>query len=188
MRKLFNIKGFAVFAVIVLLNASIDLGHKITIQNTLVKSFTGDTLVMLTALINLLIIMPYVACFSMSGFINDKFSRTWVSRVAAGSEILFTFLITIAYLNGWFYFAFTMTIFLAIQSAIYSPAKYALIKQIAGKRNLGPANGLIEAVTIAAILFSSLAFSIIFEKFAVISDDPGQIMKSVWFIGVILFC
>ncbi|QKF64111.1 acyl-[ACP]--phospholipid O-acyltransferase [Campylobacter corcagiensis] len=187
MKELFKLRGFLVFTTIVLLNASIDLGHKITIQNTLVKSFTGDTLVTLTALVNLLILLPYVACFSLSGFINDKFSRTLVSRYAAASEIIFTAFITIAYFNGWFYFAFAMTILLAIQSAIYSPAKYSLIKQIVGEKNLGPANGVIEAVTIIAILASSLVFSIVFENFAVVSDNPGEIMKSVWFIGLILF-
>lgn len=187
MKELFKLRGFLVFTMIVLLNASIDLGHKITIQNTLVKSFTGDTLVALTALVNLLILLPYLACFSLSGFINDKFSRTFVSRYAAASEIVFTGLITLAYFNGWFYFAFAMTILLAIQSAIYSPAKYSLIKQIVGEKNLGPANGVIEAVTIVAILASSLIFSIVFEKYATISSSPGDIMKSVWFIGLILF-
>lgn len=186
MKELFKIKGFLVFTVIVLLNASVDLGHKITIQNTLVKSFSGDTLVTLTAIVNLLILLPYVACFSMSGFINDKFSRTIVSRYAASSEILFTTLICVSYIKGWFYFAFAMTLLLAIQSAIYSPAKYSLIKQIAGEKNLGLANGVIEAVTIVSILVASLAFSIVFEKYAISSNDPGVIMSSVWFIGLML--
>ncbi|NLK66006.1 MAG: MFS transporter [Campylobacteraceae bacterium] len=188
MRKLFKIKGFLPFIVVLSINASVDLGHKITIQNILVKSYSGDLLVALTATINLLILLPYVMLFSVSGFLNDKFSRTSISRVAAGSEILFTFLITIAYIKGYFIFAFAMTLLLAIQSAIYSPAKYALIKQIAKKENLGLANGVVEAATIVSILAASLIYSIIFEKFAVISDDPGAIMSSVWFIGVILMC
>lgn len=188
MKKLFAIKGFLPFVIVLFLNASVDLGHKITIQNILMKSYSGDMLVVLMAAINLLILLPYVMLFSVSGHINDKYSRTYISRIAAASEIFFIFFITIAYIKGLFMFAFVMTLLLAAQSAIYSPTKYALIKQIAKKENLGLANGVVEAATIIAILFSSLIFSIIFQKFAVVSNDPGEIISSVWFIGLILMC
>lgn len=187
MRKLFNITGFLPFIVVLFINAVVDLGHKITIQNILVKSYSGDILIALTAIVNLLILLPYISLFSLSGFLNDKFSRTQISRVAAAITIIFTFLITIAYFKGWFYFAFFMTLLLAVQSAIFSTAKYALIKQIAKKENIALANSVVESATIIAILLSSLIFSIIFEKFVVIADSPGKMMSSVWFIGIILF-
>lgn len=187
MRKIFKIRGFLPFIVVLFINSVVDLGHKITIQNILVKTYSGDELIVLTAVVNLLILLPYISLFSLSGFLNDKFSRTWISRLGAAATIVFTFFITIAYFKGWFYFAFFMTLLLAIQSAIFSPAKYALIKQIAKKENLAPANSIVESATIIAILLSSLIFSMIFEKFVVASSNPSVMMSSIWFIGVILF-
>lgn len=186
MRSLFKISGFLPFILIMFINASVDLGHKITIQNVLVKSYDGDTLIMLTSLVNLLILLPYVFLFSVSGYLNDKFSRTKITRICAILGVVLTFFITIAYAAGWFYFAFFMTILLAAQSAVYSPAKYGLIKKIVGANNLGAANGLVQALTIIAILLSSLLFSVIFESCATNSADAGELMSSVWFIGVIL--
>jgi hypothetical protein len=40
---------------------------------------------------------------------------------------------------------------LAAQSAVYSPAKYSIIKSIVGTENIGMANGVIQALTIVAI-------------------------------------
>ncbi|PSM52258.1 2-acylglycerophosphoethanolamine acyltransferase / acyl-acyl carrier protein synthetase [Campylobacter blaseri] len=187
MKNLFSLKGFGPFIVVMFINAMVDLGHKITIQNILIKSFEGDELVILTAIVNLLILLPFIGLFSISGFLNDKFSRTIITKYAASTAIAFTFIISIAYYFGLFYLAFFMTFLLAAQSAIYSPAKYGLIKTIVGESRLGAANGLVEAVTITSILLSSLLFSVIFEKFAGKLSSPELIMQSVWFIGVILF-
>ena len=52
---LFKFRGFLPFILIIFINALVDVGHKMVIQNTLYKSFSGDTLVGLTALVNLLI-------------------------------------------------------------------------------------------------------------------------------------
>ena len=186
MKSLLKINGFLPFLAIMFINASVDLGHKITIQNVLVKSADSGALIALTSLVNLLILLPYVFLFSASGYLNDKFSRTRITRICAKLGVALTALITLGYLCGWFYFAFFMTILLAAQSAIYSPAKYGLIKKIVGAKNLGAANGLVQALTIIAILLSSLVFSVIFELFAARSSDAGELMSSVWFIGVLL--
>lgn len=187
MSSVFAKKGFLVFVIIMFINATIDLGHKITIQNIIVKSFDGDMLVILTAIVNLLILMPYVLLFSISGFLNDKFSRTKIIRYAAMSAMALTFFITISYLLGWFYISFFMTILFAVQSAIYAPAKYGLIKKMVGAENLGAANGIVQAVTIIAILLSSLAFSIVFENLVSVGGDVSEIMESIWIIGIVLF-
>ena len=91
MRSLFKISGFLPFILIMFINASVDLGHKITIQNVLVKSYDGDTLIMLTSLVNLLILLPYVFLFSVSGYLNDKFSRTKITRICAILGVVLTF-------------------------------------------------------------------------------------------------
>ena len=62
---LFKFRGFLPFILIIFINALVDVGHKMVIQNTLYKSFSGDTLVVLTALVNLLILLPYAGMSSI---------------------------------------------------------------------------------------------------------------------------
>ena len=186
MKSLLNIRPFAIFVAIMFLNVVVDIGHKITIQNLLIKSFDGPKLLFLTALVNLLIILPYIGLFSTSGYLNDRFSRTKITRYCSVLQTIFIFFITIFYIRGWFYVAFATTLLLGIQSAIYSPAKYGLIRRIVGAKNLGMANGIVQALTIIAILISSFFFSTVFEQYYIGSDIVSN-LQAVWIIGAILF-
>ena len=184
--KLLRTAGFLPYLAIAFLNAGVDLAHKITIQNVLLKSFDGDTLVILTALINAMILLPFIFLFSPAAFINDKFSRTKVIRLSALAAVGISALICSCYAIGEFYMAFALTLLLAAQSAVYSPAKYSIIKSIVGTEQLGMANGIIQALTIIAILFSSFAFSFFFESHYIASNDPNVVLQSVWGIGIAL--
>ncbi len=186
MKTLLRITGFLPFLVILFVNAAVDIGHKITIQNVLLKSFDGDTLIILSALINAMILLPFILLFSPSGYISDRFAKTKVIRYAALSAIVLTLLITLSYYLGWFYAAFALTFLLAVQSAIYSPSKYALIKELSGVDNLGTANGVVQAVTIVAILLSSIVFSVIFESLYIGGHQPHSLLQSIAPIGWVL--
>ncbi len=186
MKSLLAVKGFVAFVLILFLNATTDLAHKITIQNVLLKSFDDQTLVILSAVVNALILLPFILLFTPAGFLSDKFSKTQVIRYSALLSIFLAFLITLCYYQGWFVAAFVMTFLLALQSAIYSPAKYGAIKELVGTENLGPANGVVQAVTIVALLMSSILFSIVFEAFYTPSQDPDTIVRMIAPIGWIL--
>lgn len=186
MNSIFLKKGFIPYIIVMFINAGVDLGHKITIQNTILKYYSGDTLIYLSLLVNAMILIPFVFLFTPAGFLNDKFSKTIITRVCAVIEMAFAFCILVSYIFGWFYTAFAFTLCLAIQSAIYSPAKYALIKNLVGIQNLGTGNGIVQATTIISILFNSFIFSVFFEM-SYEGTNPGEIMKSIWFVGFILF-
>jgi acyl-[acyl-carrier-protein]-phospholipid O-acyltransferase/long-chain-fatty-acid--[acyl-carrier-protein] ligase len=186
MKTLFSIRGFIPYLIILVFNATVDIGHKITIQNVLLKSYEGETLIVLTALINAMILLPFILLFSPSGYLSDRFAKTKVIRYAALSSIVMALLITFSYSQGWFVIAFALTFLLAIQSAIYSPAKYGLIKELVGIENLGTANGIIQALTIVAILLSSILFSVIFEQYYIGDNTPHLILQNIVPIGWIL--
>jgi len=186
MKGLFLIKGFTAYLIVLLFNAMTDIAHKITIQNVLIKSFDGDMLIILSAVINMLILLPFVFLFSPSGFLSDKYSKTIIIRYSSIIAIILTSFITLSYYQGWFILSFILTLFLAIQSAIYSPAKYAIIKDLVGENNLGSANAVVQAITITAILVSSILFSIAFERYYITSNSPNEILTSIAPIGWIL--
>jgi acyl-[acyl-carrier-protein]-phospholipid O-acyltransferase/long-chain-fatty-acid--[acyl-carrier-protein] ligase len=186
MNLLFRIRGFLPFIAVLFLNATVDLAHKITIQNVLLKSFEGDTLVTLSAAVNAMILLPFIFLFSPSGYLSDRFSKTAIIRYAALVSVALTLLITLSYYQGWFFAAFLLTLLLAAQSAVYSPAKYGMIKKIVGVENLGTANGIVQALTVVAILLSSLLFSAVFEALYAGGESPVQIMPAVAVIGWML--
>ena len=147
----------------IFLNAFVDLGHKIIIQNTIFKIYDGSTQIVLTAIINGLILLPFILLFTPAGFLSDRFKKPKIMQWAAMLAVVLTLLITLFYYLGWFQLAFAMTFMLAMQSAFYSPAKYGYIREIAGKDNLAAANSFVQSTTIIAILLGMFVFSILFE-------------------------
>lgn len=164
MNSLFKTTGFFAFISMIFLNAFVDLGHKIIIQNTVFKIYDGSTQVILTAIVNGLILLPFVLLFTPSGFLADRFKKPKIMQWAALAAVVLTLMITGSYYLGWFKLAFALTFLLAAQSAIYSPAKYGYIREIAGKNHLTLANGVVQSITIIAILLGMFVFSILFEN------------------------
>ena len=87
MTQLFRIVGFAPFVAMVFLNAFVDLGHKIIIQNTLFKAYDGSTQILLTAVVNALILLPFVLLFTPAGYLSDRHPKPRVMRVSAAVAV-----------------------------------------------------------------------------------------------------
>jgi acyl-[acyl-carrier-protein]-phospholipid O-acyltransferase/long-chain-fatty-acid--[acyl-carrier-protein] ligase len=185
-RHLFKMRGFAPYLLVVLINAMLDLGHKIIIQNTIFKYYDGSTQIGLTALVNACILLPFIMFFTPAGFLADRFSKHRIMRWTAGLAIPLTVLIYGSYLLGWFEAAFALTLILAAQSAFYSPAKYGYIKEMAGKDNLGMANGVVQAVTIVAILLGGVLFSLLFESLIGEAATKEDILRAIAPAGLLL--
>ncbi|CAA6811582.1 MAG: Putative 2-acylglycerophosphoethanolamine acyltransferase / acyl-acyl carrier protein synthetase (EC [uncultured Sulfurovum sp.] len=187
MKNLFKIAGFTPYILIVFLNAMTDLGHKIVLQNTILKAYDGSDLIILTAIVNALILLPFILLFSPAGFLSDKYDKVQIIRFASLFAIVITTFILLSYIMGWFWMAFALTFVLAAQSAIYSPAKYGLIKEMVGKKLLTPANALVQSVTIVAILAGGMVYSVFFEQFlAENTNEASAILQSVYPLGFAL--
>ena len=187
MKQLFKIGGFTPYILIVFLNAMTDLGHKIVLQNTIFKAYDGAELIILTAIVNALILLPFIFLFSPAGFLSDKYSKVQIIRVASLAAIGITTLILFSYIQGWFWVAFGLTFILAAQSTIYSPAKYGLIKEMTGNEQLSSANALVQSVTIISILAGAVVYSIFFESLlANQSINKGEILQYIYPLGFAL--
>lgn len=187
MKKLLAVPHAIPFLVAMFLNAFVDLGHKIVIQNTIFKIYDGPDQIILTAIINGLILLPFILLFSPAGFIADRYPKHAVMKISAWFAVGITIAITVSYAFGWFWIAFAMTFLLAVQSAFYSPAKYGYIKGFFGKQRLSEANGLVQAITIAAILAGTLVFSILFEMFLPKGmTDKSHVLQAIMPVGFLL--
>ena len=174
MKNLFTKAGSVPFLVAIFLNAFVDLGHKIVIQNTIFKMHDGSEQVVLTAVLNALILLPFILLFSPAGHTSDSYPKHRVMRVSAWAALGLTCGITLCYAMGWFWAAFVMTFLLGAQSAFYSPAKMGYIRGFYGKAHLAQANGMVSATAIIAILAGTFVFSIVFEAVF----PPGALTKA----------
>ena len=179
---------FSIYLVAVFLNAFVDLGHKIVIQNTIYKIYDGGTQIILTAIVNAMILVPFILLFTLSGYLSDKFAKASIMRYSAFSAVLITLGITYCYYNGLYEFAFGLTLLLATQSSIYSPAKMGYIKECLSKAGLSKGNAYHSSVVLIAILIGTVFFSYLFtdvfltEKF----ETPDEILRQVAPVGWVL--
>jgi acyl-[acyl-carrier-protein]-phospholipid O-acyltransferase / long-chain-fatty-acid--[acyl-carrier-protein] ligase len=185
---MFKIPAVIPYLVALFLNAFTDLGHKIIIQNTVFKIYDSDMQIMLTAIVNGLILLPFIMLFSPAGFLADKFHKNKIMLYSAFGAVIITIIITLSYYMGWFKLAFAFTFLLALQSAIYSPAKFGYIKELVGLKYISSANAAVQGVTTVAILLGIVFYSILFENSltGVSYTTEAEILKAVAPIGWLL--
>ncbi|RJG42527.1 acyl-[ACP]--phospholipid O-acyltransferase [Motilimonas pumila] len=187
MKKLWQFAGAIPFFLAVFLNAFVDLGHKIIIQNTVFKVYDGQEQIVLTAIVNGLILLPFILLLTPAGYLSDRFAKNKVMRFSAWVAVVLTLGITACYYLGWFWPAFAMTFLLAVQSALYSPAKFGYIKPLFGKERLAQANGLVQGVSIIAILAGTVVYSLLFEqRYDASATTPSEILLLIAPLGWIL--
>lgn len=153
------------FLFVVFCNVVVDVAHKVFLQNIAFKIFDGSTQVIWISIINAMIIIPFLLLFTVSGYLSDKYNKKNILIYGAISSFTLSVLMIFAYMSSNFYIAMITLVALAVQSAIYSPAKFGLIIDIYGKKNLSSGNSALQATSIIAILFSIASASFFFEAF-----------------------
>lgn len=182
-----KIDGLVSFLFVSFINAFVDLGHKIIIQNTIYKVYEGSTQLLLTTFVNALIILPFILMFSPSGFLADRYPKNLIMKISAFFNILLTIAICICYYIGAFWVAFGLIFILGIQAALYSPSKYGYIKELVGKNLLAMGNGAVNAVSIVAILAGMSIFSLGFEiLYTSLHNSKEQILEQMTPLAIML--
>jgi len=185
--RMFKIGGVINYIFVVFLNAFTDLGHKIIIQNTIFKVYDGNTQIVLTAIVNALILLPFILVFSPSGFLADRFPKNKIMEYSAAFAVVITLGITYSYYHGYFVVAFIMTFLLALQSAIYGPAKYGYIKELVGVKFISSGNSAVQATTTVAILGGIIFYSVLFEgRYSEELKTESEILEAIAPIGWLL--
>jgi len=170
------------FLTIAFLNAFVDIGHKISLQNVIFFEYSGNEQVFLISLINIMILIPFILLFSPASFLSDKFPKNKIIKYGSLSAILITSLIFISYYYNLFWISFSLTVILAAQSAIYSPAKLGYIRDLVRDSELSKLNAYIQSISMIAILSSMFYFSLMFDKYYV--HEEG--LRSISFVALIL--
>src|SRR4051812_33333753 len=187
MLRLFRIRGFGPYLLIAFLNAFSDLGHKMVIQNAIFKHYSGTTLIILTAVVNALILLPMIALFSPTGFVADKYPKDRVIKRSALFAIPLFAIVAFSYSQGWFTVAYSMTMLLGAQAAFYAPARVSYIRELVGQEKIAQANSFLQATSIVGILAGTFVFSVLFEHLLPAGmTDIRQILPYMMPLGLLM--
>lgn len=79
-KSFLKICGLIPFLLMVFINAFVDLRHKIIIQNTIYKVYEGSEYLFLNAIVNALILFPFILTLSPLGFLADKYLKKYCNE------------------------------------------------------------------------------------------------------------
>ncbi|MEN9674816.1 MAG: hypothetical protein RIS76_712 [Verrucomicrobiota bacterium] len=119
-----------------------------------------------SALYTSLLFIPYVLLAPLAGYLNDRYAKTsWL----LGGNFLKLLGTAVCGLSVWYGYVWQAPGYLivGIGSAMYGPAKYGILPEILPRERLVKANGLVELLTLLAILFGAIAGSVMVDRLPV---------------------
>lgn len=132
-----------------------------------------------------LLFIPYVLLAPLAGFLNDRYAKTrWL---AGGNALKLAGTVLCAWSvhagplwQGIGYFV------VGIGACIYGPAKYGILPEILPRERLVRANGLVELLTLLAILSGAIAGSLLSDQFHDQALKAYAVVTAV-FAGALVF-
>ncbi|MGB4598989.1 MAG: acyl-[ACP]--phospholipid O-acyltransferase [Trichlorobacter sp.] len=128
---------------------------KLLIIFSLIQFQGGERAGIITATAGACFVLPFLLFSAPAGCLADRFSKARVSVAVKLLEVLVTALAVGAFalrLEGALYLVLFL---MATHSALFAPAKYGIIPELAPRDELSRANGLIESFTFLAIIFGT---------------------------------
>lgn len=111
-----------------------------------------------------LLFVPYVLLAPLAGYLNDRYAKT---RWLIGGNALKLFGTAVCALSIWFgpWWQGLGYFIVGIGSCIYGPAKYGILPEILPRERLVKANGMVELLTLVAILGGAITGSVMADAF-----------------------
>lgn len=111
-----------------------------------------------------LLFVPYVLLAPLAGYLNDRYAKT--AWLAGGNalKLLGTGLCALSVSQGamWQGIGYLMV---GVGACFYGPAKYGILPEILPRERLVKANGLVELLTLVAILGGAIGGSVLADVF-----------------------
>ncbi len=106
-----------------------------------------------------MLVLPYLLFSPLAGKLATEHGKRHVLRVAKAAEILIMLIAIWGFIHHSVWVCVFAVLLMGFQSALYSPAKYGLIKDIGGKDGVSVGMGGMEAVSFLGILSGSVLAS-----------------------------
>ena len=110
----------------------------------------------LTTLVAAGLVIPYLIFSPLSGKIAVKYSKQAVFRWCKIAEFPIVLLACTAFWKQWIFVSIASIFIMGIQSCLYSPSKYGLIRDIGGEEGIPYGSGMLETVAFLGILVGTV--------------------------------
>ncbi len=110
-----------------------------------------------------LLLVPYVLLAPLTGYLNDRFSKNRWLLGANLIKLIGAAAAAMSIVSGKAWPAAGYFI-IGIGASVYSPAKYGILPEILPKERLVKANGMVELLTLVAILTGNIGGSVAYDK------------------------
>lgn len=118
----------------------------------LAKMMPGEGGAMMVSAASAVFILPFLIFSSFAGSLADRISKRSIMIGAKVWEVLVMTVAAVGFYLGSIPTIFTALFLMGVQSAIFGPAKYAIIPELVDAGALAKTNGKVEAVTFLAII------------------------------------
>ena len=113
------------------------------------------------ALLGLVFMLPMVLLQPLGGFFADRIPMHRYIRFLRGSEFILILIGILALYLSNFPLMLVSIFLLGAQSALYAPAKYAIVPQLVDDHHLERANGQLQALTTVAIISGTVLTAVV---------------------------
>jgi len=110
-----------------------------------------------------LLFVPFIVLAPIAGFLNDRYPKTTWLAGGNGLKVIGTLLCTLSIAFGpiWQGIGYLMV---GVGACVYGPAKYGILPEILPKDRLVRANGMVELLTLVAILGGGIVGSVMSDR------------------------
>ncbi|MCL2436306.1 MAG: MFS transporter, partial [Lentimicrobiaceae bacterium] len=129
----------------------------------------------LTTLVAAGLVIPYLLFSPLSGKIAVKYSKQAVFRWCKMAEFPIVLLACIAFWKQWILLSLIAIFIMGIQSCLYSPSKYGLIRDIGDEKGVAFGSGMFEMMAFLGIIVGTVVATLMADY------------SSVLFVCILLF-
>lgn len=109
--------------------------------------------------------VPFILLSAFAGQLADRYSKRTVTMVVKAMEIPIAALAGYGFFAGDLWITLAALVALTCQSSFFGPAKYGMIPELVGSDQLSRANGIINMLTNAAVIFGTLVAGLVSDRY-----------------------
>jgi acyl-[acyl-carrier-protein]-phospholipid O-acyltransferase/long-chain-fatty-acid--[acyl-carrier-protein] ligase len=121
-----------------------------------------------------LLVAPLVVFAPPAGWVNDRFPKSRVLNFALAGQVIAMALLAAAVWLHLLWAAVACLFLLALQTTVFAPAKRAILIELVAPQKLSRAVGLMEMLSVTAILLGGFGGARVFDFWAEGSGDPWR--------------
>lgn len=130
------------------------------------------------------IVVPYIFCSPIANRLAEKYGKRNVVIVAKWCEVPIVSIASIGFYIHNLPLIITALLLMGLQSSLYSPAKYGLIREIGGVENVSNGMGGMEAASFGGMLLGTVLASLMIGTFGMNELQCSSVLIILACLGI----